>query len=1084
MPEPRISQQCRCVFCSRPSDCLRLGVATRRSHIWGILVLLLVFSTSSYAQSVTATLTGTVEDQNGAVIGGANISLTDAEKGTQRLTTSSHEGNFIFALIPPGKYSLTATAPGFTPIEMKVVLNVNDQVALRIQLNVGPINQTILVADQSLVDESPAVGTVVDNQFVQNIPLNGRSFQSLISLTPGVVVTKTTNTSQGQFSMNGQRANANYFTVDGVGANIAATTTTFSQTAAGTLPGLSANGTTNNLVSVEAMQEFKIQTSTYAPEFGRTPGGQVSIVTRSGTNDFHGTLFEYFRNDALDATDWFANATRQRKPPLRQNDFGGVVGGPMYLPRFGEGGPAVIGGRNRSFFFFSYEGLRLRQPQVANTTVPTVAVRQLTPAALKPFINAYPLPNGAELAGGVAGFTASYSNPSTLDTTSLRIDHVFSKNLTVFGRYNHSNSSATVRRPAVSNISLIDSSTRTFTIGATSIPSSLLVNEVRANYSRSEGGNTFGFDNFGGAVVPGDSQIFPSFTSGKVAFMSVTPRPAPGLSIGLNGQNVQRQFNLVDNLSVSKGSHQLKFGLDYRYLSPIFEIREYDQVVTFPRLIGNPGAPPPAVSFVAGRASSVTVSSRDPVALRFTNLSLYGQDTWRVSSRLLLTYGLRWELNPPPTGKNGKDLFTVTGLDNPPTVAVAPRGTPLWNTTYNNLAPRVGVAYHLRRQQGAETLLKGGFGVFYDLGAGNVGDNAVNFPYIRRRNIVNNTAGVPYPLAPASALPPAFTLTPTSAQVAVFEPDIKLPRAYQWNVTVEQSLGTNQVLSAAYVAAIGRDFLRQEIIASGNASISSVLLTRNAATSDYHSFQLQFQRRLSRGIQALTSYTWAHSIDNVSSDTSVLIPSTTLDPNIDRGPSDFDVRHSLVGAVTYNIPAVRGSLGRKILKDFSFDTIFRAQSASPVNVITGDLVGSAFGFAFEVTRPNVITAAPLYLNDPIFPGGKRINPAAFVTPVFGQQGTLGRNALRGFPLWQVDAALRRQINLNDRVNLQFRVEAFNLFNHPNFADPKNSLADPQFGFSTQMLSTSLGSGGTSGGLNPLYQVGGPRSMQVVLKFQF
>src|SRR5215213_7394423 len=375
MPKPRRSRQYYCVLPSLQIFRLLSGASQLLMFASCFGVALVCFSSAAYGQSSSATLSGTVQDQTGARIPGASIALINSQQGTQRLTTTNGDGAFVFVLLPPGRYSVTATKEGFAPIESKgVVLNVNDQVALEIHLNVGELSQTVeIVEGASLINESAAVGTVVDRQFVGNIPLNGRTLQSLITLTPGAVLTRSTGIEQGQFSINGQRADANYFTIDGVSANIAVTAgSTLGQGGGGALPGLSAFGGTNNLVSVDALQEFKIQTSTYAPEFGRMPGGQVQIVTRPGSNDFHGTLFEYLRNDVLDATDWFTNATATRKTALRQNDFGGVFSGPVLLPRFGEGGRQPwYNGRNRTFFFFSYEGLRLRLPATQASEVPS-----------------------------------------------------------------------------------------------------------------------------------------------------------------------------------------------------------------------------------------------------------------------------------------------------------------------------------------------------------------------------------------------------------------------------------------------------------------------------------------------------------------------------------------------------------------------------------------------------------------------------------------------------------------------------------------------------------------------------------------
>ena len=277
-------------------------------------------------------------------------------------------------------------------------------------------------------NQSGTVSTVIDRAFIESLPLNGRSVQTLILLAPGVVATATAFNDQGQFSVNGQRADANYFTVDGVSANFGVTGYfPMMQTASGALPALSASGGTNSLVSVDAMQEFRIQTSSFAPEFGRTPGGQISIATRSGTNAFHGSLFEYFRNEALDAKDWFVNFRGSAKPELRQHDFGGVAGGPIRT--------------DRTFFFGSYEGLRLRQPSSLQTVVPDAASRQQAPPSIRPYLDAYPLPNGPLRGPGLAEFQASFSNPSSLDAYGIRLDHTVNARLNVFGRYNYSPSS-------------------------------------------------------------------------------------------------------------------------------------------------------------------------------------------------------------------------------------------------------------------------------------------------------------------------------------------------------------------------------------------------------------------------------------------------------------------------------------------------------------------------------------------------------------------------------------------------------------------------------------------------------------------
>jgi hypothetical protein len=1009
------------------------------------------------AQSATASLSGTVVDERGAVVSGVSITITSVETAVHRQVATNKEGYFAASLLTPDRYTVTAEHQGFARVEIRdVVLNVNDQRSLRIELRVGRVSDSVTVEGASLIKtESAAVSTLVDRQFVENLPLNGRSLSTLIELTPGVVLTKGNSSEQGQFSVNGQRSNANHFMVDGVGANVGISPSAFSlsQTAGGTVPAYGPLGGTNSLVSIDALQEFRIQTSIYAPEFGRTPGAQVSIVTRSGGNKLHGTVFDYFRNDALDANDWFANSQRLKKPELRQNDFGGVLGGPIV--------------KNKTFFFFSYEGLRLRQPQVGITTVPTLSARRQAPAAIKPLLDGFPLPTGPDLGEGLAEASASYSNPTTLNTTSLRVDHTLSAKFTLFGRYSYAPSETRDRLASgqLNNLFVSKFNTQTLTMGATQAVNSRVSNDIRVNYTRSSAGSAYALDSFGGAIPPGDSLLFLPFAKRETTVSLVGVGPANYLAGGDNLVNFQRQFNLVDNLLIAARSHQLKFGADYRRLSPNLNASDYVINILFDDVAGA----------IAAAPSFVGTAARSSRYLLFTNFSAYAQDTWKAANRLTLTYGLRWEVNPVPSETRGNDAFTVTGLNDPATITLAPQGTPLWRTTYNNFAPRVGVAYQMSRANGGESVLRGGFGVFYDLGTGAAGNafGAASWPYMRIKTLPNT-----FPIDPAQAEPPPINLNPPYGDLRVY-PDFKLPRTYQWNVSVERALGAQQTITASYVAAVGRRLLRQEVLRP-NPSFTRLVIIRNAATSDYHALQLQFQRRLSRGLQALASYTWSHSIDIASGETFRNVSVTKLDPGIDRGPSNFDVRHALSGAVTYDIPeAIEAGIAGAVLRNWSVDAIFRARTATPVDLIAN--TPPLFGVN-SVTRPDLIAGVPLYVNDPAVAGGRLINKSAFRTPPNGRQGTLGRNSLRGFPLSQLDFALRRRFSLGERLKMQWRVDFFNLLNHPNFGDPVTFLGSPLFGQSLQMLGRDLGGG--DGGFSPLYQIGGPRSIQLALKLQF
>src|SRR5262249_9570546 len=416
------------------------------------------------------------------------------------------QGEYVLTNLPPGAYQVEADKTGFRRlIRPNVVVHVGDALTLDFELVLGAITDTVTIeAGAPLLDTTSAsVSTVVDRTFVGNLPLNGRSFQSLLWMTPGVVLTPATSTSPGQFSVNGQRSDANYFLVDGVSANVAiAIGTQLAVQGAGSAPGLSAQGGTNSLVSVEALQEFRIESSTYAPEFGRMPGGQVSIVTRSGTNAYHGTLFEYFRDDALDSADYFVVRQGLPKPKEQQHDFGGTFGGPIE--------------RNRTLMFVSYEGLRLDQPKSAVTEVPSIASRAAASSAVQATLAAFPLPNGPETANGFAQFSASYSDPSRLNATSVRVDHTFAPSLTLFGRYNSAPSSASSRLgsfgvASANTIGFLENSLHTLTLGSTLILTASISNDLRFNWSRNAGNNYQALDGFGGSVVPAAAVLHPSF---------------------------------------------------------------------------------------------------------------------------------------------------------------------------------------------------------------------------------------------------------------------------------------------------------------------------------------------------------------------------------------------------------------------------------------------------------------------------------------------------------------------------------------------------------------------------------------------
>ena len=1090
----------------------------RNTILFGLILVCIVSAPNLLtAQTTNATVTGFVTDETKAVMPDVRVNVINVDTNTRSSARTNSDGIFTFPELPPGNYRIEVEKQGFKSIvKPDVVLHVQDVLAINFRMAVGSASETITVeAGGPLINTTDAtVSTVVDRQFAENLPMNGRSFQSLIELTPGVVVTASNDHDSGQFSINGQRAAANYWMVDGVGANIGVSSSNFAGNGlGGALGSFSALGGTNSLVSIDAMQEFRIQTSTYAPEFGRTPGGQISIVTRSGTNQFHGTVFDYLRNDLFDANDWFADSVGSAKPKERQNDFGGTFSGPIL---------------KKTFFFFSYEGLRLRLPQTTLSTVPdasftpggTTDSRQNALLAMQPFLNAYPLPNPnspeifvpcdpatdttcpptGQKATGSAQFNASYSNPATLDAYSLRIDHKLNDKLALFGRYNYSPSENVLRGGgsfyALSVLKPARITTQTATVGATWLLSPAVTNDLRFNYSRVKADSSLTMDTFGGAVPLASLPIPSPFTSQDSQFLLeiVSLNIGGLLSAGRNAEQIQRQINIVDNLSVQRGSHSLKFGTDFRRLSPLTSSLSYTQLALFFDV----------QSAQMGNSPIGQVSASSGLTLLFHNLGVFAQDTWRIAPSLTLTYGLRWDVDFAPSSLNGPSIPSVTGYN--PTdfsqLAIAPPGTPPFKTTYGNVAPRIGLAYQISRNQDWQTVVRSGFGVFYDLASSEIGNLLGAFPPFGATKPIFNSA---FPYNSAQSSPPPIPAAGTLAELFASNPNLKLPYTLEWNFALEQALGSQQTISATYIGATGRRLLQTTVVSAPptNPDLGAVgggaFFVDNTATSDYNALELQFQRRLSHGLQALASYTWSHSIDTGSAGSTFYTSNAGVpgsNPNANRGPSDFDIRNSFTAGLTYDIPAPRtGAFLNAILRGWSVQNIIQARSSPPVDISDSNFQVFNSGIKADV-RPDLVSGQPFYLYGSQFPGGKALNPAAFtdppVDPATGnplRQGNVPRNFLRGFGATQWDFAVHRDFPIHESLKLEFRAEMFNVLNHPNFGPP-NGAWPAGFGVSSQTLSQYL-NGGTpgasnsgGGAFNPLYQIGGPRSMQFALKLSF
>ena len=1079
---------------------------------WGVWILvcltaLLCASVGPAFANELASISGRITDSQGLVLPAVKVQAININTNVAYSAESNGDGLYRISSVPPGIYRVVVEKTGFAEIvKPNVELHVQDDIALNFAMQVGSISQTVTVEGGApMVNTTNAtVGTVVDQTYVKNMPLNGRSFQDLILLTPGIVTQSSQSGANfnagkgmtGEFSVNGQRTESNSYTVDGVSANLGAAAgnnMTIGAGSSGSIASATALGTTQALVSVDDLQEFRVQSSTYSAEYGRNPGGQFSFGTKSGANQWHGTASDYLRNDYFGANDWFNDYLNVKQPALRQNDFGGTLGGPVTIP-------GLYNGKDKTFFFVSYEGLRLIAPQPAAIFgVPNLCLRgqaattctdSPAPAELQPVLNAFPVPNGQDFGDGWAEFKGSWSNPASLDSTSVRFDHVVSDKLRLFFRFSDTGSSASARGTAPGGFGIPPSQNitsaytmRTYTAGASSLFTNRLSNELRLNYSSNETTGRNFFDAFAGNTPANMAQLT-GLGSGSDVFIflcydAFCMQPDQSISAG-----AVKQWNLVDTVSYSVGRHQLKFGADYRRLashaiqaSPAVDYFYFDENSI------QTNSPPFSIATVFGPAYPL-----------YKNFSAFAQDEWKVSRRLNVSLGLRWEVNPPPGATQGLMPYTVQG-SGPDTWVVAPQGTPLWKTGYYNFAPRLGAAYTLRDTAGWETVLRGGGGVFFDTGQqlassgfGGPGFSAQSFG-----------GGAPFPQVPQLPTiedPTTPAGQPYGSTPFGFPTHLQLPYTLQWNGSIEQALGKSQAVTVSYVGSrAGRLLKYSGILTPNNPNSSEFFFIGNGLTSYYNSAQVQFRRRLSRGMTALASYTWSHCIDYGSQN--------YYDFGYQRGNCDFDVRHNFSGAFSYDLPnAGHNRFVNALLHHWGLDDRFTARSGFPVTLAGNSYLDPATGRTFPAGL-DLVPNQPIYVYGAncmqIFqngcPGGRAVNPNAFAsvpldpnTFMPSRAGTAPRNFVRGFGAWQMDLAVRREFPIHERLALQFRAEAFNVFNHPNFGTVNPVLCAPDqapnpnngctFGQPTGTLANSLGI------LNPLYQMGGARSMQFALKLVF
>jgi len=1007
------------------------------------LMSVALLATALYAQQ--AEVSGIVKDSSGAAVPKAAITLLHQQSGIRRQAVSDEHGLYAIPAARPGGYRISVRKTGFqTSARTGIMLASGQHARFDFTLMVGPVEDSVNVNDRKPQQppDDASTGTVVGRRMVENLPNNGRSLLPLIEAAPGVVITPAGGGEVGQFSVNGQRSNANYMTVDGVSANFAVNDGLPGQAPSGSTPVLTALGSMQTVVSVEALEEVHIHTSTTPAEYGRLPGGQISMTTRSGSNDFHGSAFEYLRNEKLDANDWFSNSAGLSRSPLRSNDFGASFGGPIW--------------KDKTFFFASFEGLNLRQPFTLRDSVPSNEFRQQAPPIVRDFLAAYPSPNGPATGADMAELTAPVTRRSELNASSLRLDHALNSRAQFFVRGYNTPSSAQGSAASLYSQGQLNLGANGLTAGVNFTVSPRTLNDLRLGYATATA--RYGLvPAFNGSSNSNLWRILPPVTDPSVTNYEVQVYGLQPVVSSTDDRHTQTQWNVVDTLTHIRGKHEWKLGGDFRWILPTLESRPYSLFASFDSL----------ASLALGHMSQLTINHQDPLALSAKNVSFFVQDTWRVRPNLTLNLGLRWEWNPPMTGREGDVLQPVLNIDTPANVQLAPGNTPLWNAKAGNFAPRAGIAW--RPIAGRNLVVRAGAGVYYDLGYGvAMSSLASSAPYFTSSTAYDTSIFDP---AGALRLP---TGNPPYAQGFAYQPGFKLPSTLHWNVGIEQQLGRSAAISATYVSLTGNDLLRREWLSNPNSTFTGVDVTTNGGESGYRALQLQVRSRMESSLQYLFSFNWARSIDNASKDSQLLPYGDAAARAADLGYSDFDIRSSWNASVSYE---------PKWSKGWALDSIVRSRSAFPINVVTGT-DPFQFGTGNYVLRPNLVSGVPIWIDDASAPGGRRLNSAAFAFPNGYDQGDLARNSVRGFGFSQLDLSVRKEFKVKERASMLLRVEVFNAFNHANLSDPQASLSSAQFGQSQSMLSAGLGTGGPANGLMPVYQIGGPRSVQASLRFRF
>jgi hypothetical protein len=1028
-------------------------------------------------QSPAASVVGIVTDSSGGVISRATVRARHVETNLEQVTTTNSAGAFRIGGLQAGKHDLIVSAPQFTTLRQTgIVLSVGEEVRLDASLKPGTVEQTVEVTASAvnISTETATVATLVDTRNVQELPLNGRQLQNLALLAPGIAAGwnwstaanrygKARENMEGAFIVNGIRGRSNNFVLDGMPMNVRQ------------------YGVINFEPSNEAVREFELKASAPQAEFGRTMGATVNIVTRSGTNDFHGSLYEFFRNDVLDANSTFSTRAGLPRGKLRQNQFGGSSGGPLFS--------------EKHFFFANLEQLRIVEGvETRLVSVPApdernglIQYRDASGAARtlnlgdrvnpisRRLLDFYPQPNATS--PGPLNYNSALTIGLVDTQFHVRTDHHLTGRdmLTVRVSRNNNDQEYIINRfggPYIPGFSLPNpEKTINGTMAYLRTFTSHIVNELRIGVNRysndlANGDRTAPSD----VGLPNGNETANGMPS--VTFAASAVEPLGGLT-WFNREQNELTTMVSDSLSYLAGTHSFKFGGEMNRLQ--FNTRGASSqrgAISFdgsrngiiPRISGNERAGALADFLLGQPFEASIVVGQFGRGYRQSAIAFFGQDSWRAARKLTVNLGLRYDYSAPWTEVNGKlSTLSPDGL-----LQVVGTGglDRLYRPDRNNFAPRLGLAYDV--SGAARTVIRAGFSVVYEtfLQANSVQQVENNPPY--SAFAVTRTP-TPFPASgPATTLLDLRSLAqPSRAIAAVDYDDFRNPYSMQFNVGVQHRLGDAWVVETTYIGSRGLHLplffnvnqvpIRSltvdqrarvaDVVAAGQDTtpvlstlrpypmFDAVTLSRNSASSTYHSGQIKLERRFAKRLGVLASYTFSKSIDNASDFGSADASERVLDSTniaFERGVSSFDVPHRFTSAVTYELPFRSGPpLVRTFAGGWQVNAIITMQSGQPFtpNTSTLDPYRNE-GF----NRPDVV-------GDPgkNVPAGLAFNPAAFRIPAAGTFGNAGRNIIRGDGFHSVDVSLFKNFAVGENWKLQFRAEAINSLNHVNYQGPVVNL---------------------------------------------